>query len=229
MDEVPLTFDVPSNRTVDINGAKTVMIKTFGIEKTCYTVVLACCADRSKLPLLIFKRKMLPKCTTQHGIYIHVHPKGWMDGEGMKLWLQKFKAHVTESAKILATELKTHLAVIPGGMTSLLQPLDVSVNKPFKGFDEEWIKWIEAPTYDITPMGRMKRPSISCVCEWVKKSWQKVKSETIIKSFKKCGISNALDGSEDDILYEESHDSHENNCAYYFSSSDEEFMGFYDE
>jgi len=28
-------------------------------------------------------------------------------------------------------------------------------------------------------------------------------SETIVKSLKKCGISNALDESEDDILYEE--------------------------
>jgi hypothetical protein len=27
-----------------------------------------------------------------------------------------------------------HLAVIPGGLTSQLQPLDVSVNKPFKEF-----------------------------------------------------------------------------------------------
>ena len=50
----------------------------------------------------------------------------------------------------------------------------------------------------------MKRPSISNVCEWVKNSWQPVKSETIVKSLKKCGISNALDGIEDDILYEES-------------------------
>ena len=59
---------------------------------------------------------------------------GRMDGEGMKLWLEKvwsehpggllkkppllacdqFKAHVTESTKRLATKLKTHLAVIPG-------------------------------------------------------------------------------------------------------------------
>jgi len=38
----------------------------------------------------------------------------------------------------------------------------------------------------------------------VKNSWQRVKSETIVKSLKKGGISNALDGSEDDILYEES-------------------------
>jgi hypothetical protein len=33
----------------------------------------------------------------------------------------------------------------------------------------------------------------------VKNPWQRVKSETIVKSFKKCGISNALDGSEDDF------------------------------
>ena len=40
MDEVPLTFDVPSNKTVDVKGTKTVMIKTSGSEKTRYTVVL---------------------------------------------------------------------------------------------------------------------------------------------------------------------------------------------
>ena len=37
--------------------------------------------------------------------------------------------------------MKTHLAVIPGGLTSQLQPLNFSVNKPFKGFmHEEWTK-----------------------------------------------------------------------------------------
>jgi len=86
---------------------------------------------------------------------------GWMDGEGMKLWLEKvwskrpggllkkpslsvcdqFKAHVTEPIKRLATKLKMHLTVIPGGLTSQLKPLDISVNKLFKGFThEEWAK-----------------------------------------------------------------------------------------
>ena len=80
MDEVPLMFDVPSNKQWMLK-VKTTMIKTFGNEKTCYTVVLVCCADGTKLPpLLIFKRKMLPKDVIPHGIYIHVHSKGWMDG-----------------------------------------------------------------------------------------------------------------------------------------------------
>ena len=61
MDKVHLMFDVPSNKTVDVKGAKTIVIKTSGNEKTRYTVVLACSADGTKLPpLLIFKRKTLP-------------------------------------------------------------------------------------------------------------------------------------------------------------------------
>ena len=38
MDEVPLTSDVPSNKTVDVKGDKTIMIKTSGNEKTRYTL-----------------------------------------------------------------------------------------------------------------------------------------------------------------------------------------------
>jgi len=250
MYEVPLTFDDPSNKTVDVKGSKKIMIKTSGNEKKRYTVVLACCADGTKLPpLLIFNRKTLPKDVIPHGIYVHVHSTGWMDGEGMKLWLDKvwskrpggllkkpsllvcdqFKTHVTDSTKRLATKLKTRLAVIPGGLTSQLQPLNVSVNKPFKGFmHEEWAKWTEAPTHHVKPAGRVKRP-ISNVSEWVKNSWQRVKSETIVKTFKKCGISNALDGSEDYVLYEESDASSENNQEDDFSGSDNDFLCFYDE
>jgi len=82
-----------------------------------------------------------------------------------------------------------HLAVISGGLTSQLQPLDISVNKLFKGFmHEEWAKWIEAPTHNVTLAGRVKRPSISNVGEWVKNSWQQVKCETIVKSLKNVAL-----------------------------------------
>jgi len=85
----------------------------------------------------------------------------------------QFKAHVTESIKRLATKLKTHLAVIPGGLTSQLQPLDISVNKPLKGFmHEEWVNWNEAPIHHVTQARRVKWLSISDVCEWAKNSWQ---------------------------------------------------------
>ena len=62
IDEVPLTVDVLSNRSVDIKGAKTMAVQTSGHEKTHFTVVPACCADGTKLPpMIMFKRKMFPK------------------------------------------------------------------------------------------------------------------------------------------------------------------------
>ena len=70
----------------------------------------------------------------------------------------------------------------------------------------------------------MKWPSISNVCKWIKNSWQRVKSESIVKSLKKCGISNTLDGIEDDILYEESDTLSENNHEDDFSGSDDDFQ-----
>ena len=94
---------------------------------------------------------------------------------------------------------------------------------------EEWAKWTEALTLQVTPAGKVKQPSISNVCEWVKNSWQRVESETIVKSFKRGGINNAQNVSEDDILHEESDASSENNHEDDFSGSDDDFLGFYDE
>ena len=49
----------------------------------------------------------------------------------------------------------------------------------------------------------MKRPCIRTWCNWVLKAWEEIDSGIIVKAFKKCCISSALDGSEDDIIFEE--------------------------
>ena len=87
MDEVPLTFDVPSKRTVGVEGAKTVAVETSGHEKIHFTVVLACCADGTKLPpTIIFKRKMFLKEKIPSGVIVHTRENRWMNEEGMKNW-----------------------------------------------------------------------------------------------------------------------------------------------
>jgi len=48
------------------------------------------------------------------------------------LVLDAFKGHLTDSVKNQLRKMKTELVVIQGGMTSVLQPMDVSINKPFK-------------------------------------------------------------------------------------------------
>uniref|UniRef100_U9UVR8 Uncharacterized protein n=1 Tax=Rhizophagus irregularis (strain DAOM 181602 / DAOM 197198 / MUCL 43194) TaxID=747089 RepID=U9UVR8_RHIID len=67
---------------------------------------------------------------------------------------------------ILLLHIKTN-TVIPGGLTSRLQPLDVSLNKLFKDKMSEEIK-----EYKSTE--KIKKPSYSLVANWVKESWDAV-------------------------------------------------------
>ncbi len=54
---------------------------------------------------------------------------------------------------------------------------------------------------DYTPSGRIKRPSYSLVASWVKESWDSIDSDMIRRSFKCCGISNNLDGKQDNLIF----------------------------
>ncbi len=56
--------------------------------------------------------------------------------------------------------------------------------------------------HDLTPSGRIRKPSYSLVCSWVKNAWEKVDVNLIIKSFKCCGISVKTDGTEDDFIFD---------------------------
>ena len=47
------------------------------------------------------------------------------------------------------------------------------------------------------------RAALSEVARWVSAAWKAIPKSIIVKSFKKCCISNALGGSEDDILWED--------------------------
>ena len=50
-----------------------------------------------------------------------------------------------------------------------------------------------------TKKGNLKQPSRQDAINWVSKAWESIKLETLTHSFLVCGISNALDGSQDDL------------------------------
>ena len=56
--------------------------------------------------------------------------------------------------------------------------------------------------HQLTPCRKIKRPLIEVLCAWVINSWNLIKAEIMVKSFKKTGISNSLDGTEDDAVWE---------------------------
>lgn len=55
---------------------------------------------------------------------------------------------------------------------------------------------------ELTPSGKIKRPSYSLVAHWVKDSWDDINPSMIKRSFKCCGISNNINGSEDDLIFD---------------------------
>ncbi|GBB84679.1 hypothetical protein RclHR1_11250006 [Rhizophagus clarus] len=52
------------------------------------------------------------------------------------LVLDSLRGHIVNSVKNRLVEKNTNMAVIPGGCTSKLQPLDVATNKSFKSKDK---------------------------------------------------------------------------------------------
>ena len=55
---------------------------------------------------------------------------------------------------------------------------------------------------EYTPTRKIKRPSYSVVANWVKKSWDTIDPNIIRRSFKCCDVSNAMDGSEDGLIFD---------------------------
>jgi hypothetical protein len=53
-----------------------------------------------------------------------------------------------------------------------------------------------------TPSGKIKRPSYSLVANWVKEGWDAIDVSMIRRSFKCCGISNAMNGTEDTLIFD---------------------------
>lgn len=54
----------------------------------------------------------------------------------------------------------------------------------------------------ITSTGRIQRPAYNVVAEWVKSAWEAIDIKLIQRSFKCCGISVAMDGSEEGLIYD---------------------------
>jgi hypothetical protein len=52
---------------------------------------------------------------------------------------------------------------------------------------------------ELTETGKIKHAAPSEVARWVSAAWKAIQESIIIRSFMKCCINNALDGSENDV------------------------------
>uniref|UniRef100_K7FV89 HTH CENPB-type domain-containing protein n=1 Tax=Pelodiscus sinensis TaxID=13735 RepID=K7FV89_PELSI len=223
-DQTPLNFDNPYNRTLEAKGAKTISIATTGHEKSRFTLMLACMADGPKLPpYIVFKPKTMPKnIIFPNTVHVCVHLKAGLMKSLMLDWLQMvwvkqtgglmrkrslmvldaFWCHHMPSVKKRLQQDKTDLAIIPGGMTKMLQPLDVTVNKTMKdALRRKWNTWLLEGELTFTTGGHMRTPTLQDVTQWIVDVCVELDPAIIRKRFLKCSISNAMDGSKDDALW----------------------------
>ncbi|KAG5263266.1 hypothetical protein AALO_G00262940 [Alosa alosa] len=258
MDEVPLTFDIPVNRTVETTGTRTVSIRTTGTEKSSLIVVLSCQANGQKLPpMVIFKRKTLPKEKFPAGVIIKANPKGWMDEEKMSEWLREIyvkrpdgffhnypslliydsmRAHLTDAVKNQVKQTNSVLAVILGGLTKELQPLDIGVNRLFKAkLRASWEQWMTEGEHTFTKTGRQRRASSATICQWIVDAWAKVSVSTVVRAFTKAGIITELPGNSGDTDTDSDNDERDPGmldaviAQLLNSDTEDEFEGFVDE
>ena len=85
-------------------------------------------------------------------------------------------------------------------------------------------------------LSRIKKAPIAQVCDWTLRLWNGVQEEVAVKSFEKCGISDAVDGTgADEIYQDEESDSSEDTSHVEIEEDDTsdidsegEFLAFYD-
>lgn len=159
MDQTPLPFEFLSGQTYTTKGEKTVWVKgaVSGWDKRQATLQLTVFADGENhvCPLIFFRGQGLGVALQKERslydprVIVKFNPTAYANSENMIEWLEEqvipvlegqptllaldlFGGHKTD--EVLDT-LKAHditISVIPAGCTGIVQPLDISINRPFK-------------------------------------------------------------------------------------------------
>ena len=99
------------------------------------------------------------------------------------LCLDAFQGHLADEIKNKMHRLKSELVVIPAGMRSAFQPLDVSVNKPFKTrLSEQYDCWISDHDRELTASGKTEHAPPHVAACWALSARTSIPAESVAKS-----------------------------------------------
>ncbi|RPB01809.1 hypothetical protein L873DRAFT_1566635, partial [Choiromyces venosus 120613-1] len=217
MDQTPLPFEYLEGRTYNQKGEKTIWAQSShsGWDKRQATIQLAVFADgipRVK-PLVFFRGLgvgatiLTERETYDPRVVVKFNPKAYANSSNMVEWLDEqlvpilegrptllvldlFGAHKTEEVLDTFSANDIVVSMIPGGCTSLVQPLDVSINQPFKDIlrvEEERI--LLAGERLVGSMIGQRR----VLTTWaVGEAWERFtrdRREVVVKAFRVLGIS----------------------------------------
>lgn len=178
-----------------------------------FTVMLCVTADGGKLPpYIIFKCENVLKKNFPGDVIVQTQENGCMTVELMldwykTVWCSRPGAELNPRAMLTLDSSMSHLltedwltggntdlVMVPNGTASLPQPVNIYINTAFKErFRHQCEKW-------LLSKGRLKSASPSLLSYWISAAWNEISVEAIVKSFKKCHLSSALDGMVDGFL-----------------------------
>ena len=119
------------------------------------------------------------------------------------LLLDSCKAHLTAEVKSMISNSRTNLAVIPGGLTGKLQPLDLTVNRSFKSrLRDKWEQWMLTNIHEYTRSGKIKKASYEEICRWIDEAWNGITVDCVINGFKAMYISTVEETDENTSIIE---------------------------
>jgi hypothetical protein len=96
------------------------------------------------------------------------------------------------------------MVVICWSLTSIIQPLDITISQPFKeSLRRFYGEWMAEVNHRYTAGGKIKRPHLETMFWWKLRVWDCISSDVKMISFKMAGIFNALDGTEADVIWQE--------------------------
>ena len=116
------------------------------------------------------------------------------------LILDKATSHYTNNLISLFNKGDNIISFIPGGLTRFFQPLDVSINKPFKqALKEKYVDFCLNNASEDAQSKMSRTKMIQCICDiWYDEKI--ISKEMVYKSFRVTGIGNKLDRSEDPLF-----------------------------
>jgi len=229
LDETPIPFEYLHGKTYNQQGEKTVRVKETrsGWDKRQATLVVCIFADGVARvpPMIIFHgtgtRLRAERQRYHQNVLVEFNPTAYMNdtlferyiishlipvlGNRPTLFaLDLMGSHKTPAVLDLLRQNNITPSLIPAGCTSLVQPLDVSVNKPLKErirdlTDERIFQLESMAEFEKWTVGDRRVMTTECVGEAFHQ-FHTERAEVIQRSFRKVGLSLPIDGSADNEL-----------------------------
>jgi hypothetical protein len=201
MDQTPVYFAMSAEQLLELIGKKTIHIRTTADDTKQATVAVTIAADGTVLPsMVIFKGAATGRIAKKElGTYPITNlyccqENAWMDKTVMLAWvdevlapyvattpdhvvplliLDSYRCHMMGSVVQRIQELRVEVQHIPGGCTSLCQPVNVGFNKPFKDrVRRAWHNWLMA---EAIVHGTTRSPMRLDVATWIANTMEEMR------------------------------------------------------